>query len=182
MYNSKIQIIGAFLALVNRKPLFKITISDIIDESGISRGTFYRCFNSRSDIVKQYEMIINHQIVHAFIIKYRKLGRTNLSPQEFINLFADVTIPIVYHNRDYIRILHGSIIGEVWHDHLERHYVRLMRKLYPNNTLVDIEVFVKAINLAISLWITKDIPVEKQQYHAIFNQFFSSRLLDVFEQ
>ena len=50
--NIKAIIADAFLALCDRKPMSKITIADIQQESGVSRQTFYNHFQDKFDLVQ----------------------------------------------------------------------------------------------------------------------------------
>ena len=44
----------AVLRLLRDKPLQEITISEICDEAGIGRTSFYRNFESREDVIRKY--------------------------------------------------------------------------------------------------------------------------------
>lgn len=44
----------ALLQLMNKKNYENITITDIAERAGVTRITFYRNFNTKDDIVKQY--------------------------------------------------------------------------------------------------------------------------------
>ena len=41
----------ALIELIEKKPFDKITITDIAEKAGVSRITFYRHFNSKTDII-----------------------------------------------------------------------------------------------------------------------------------
>lgn len=51
---TKKAIIEAFLTLVAKKPLSKITVKDIVDECGINRNTFYYHFQDIYALVDEY--------------------------------------------------------------------------------------------------------------------------------
>lgn len=45
---------GAMLALLEEKPLAEISISELCDEAGVGRTSFYRNFQEKEDIIKAY--------------------------------------------------------------------------------------------------------------------------------
>ena len=51
---SKEYITEAILQLLNKKKYENITITDIAEKAGVTRITFYRNFESKDDIIKQY--------------------------------------------------------------------------------------------------------------------------------
>lgn len=51
---SKEMIISALLKLLEEKHYTQITISDIADKAQLARRTFYRNFNSKEDVIKEY--------------------------------------------------------------------------------------------------------------------------------
>ena len=52
---SKQKIYAALFELMEEKPYSSISISEIIDRSGVARSTFYRHFNSVYDVMQGYE-------------------------------------------------------------------------------------------------------------------------------
>lgn len=63
MYDHKInqtrqQILDAFLTLVKEKDVSKITINDITTIAKINRGTFYRHFDDKFDLIEKTETTI----------------------------------------------------------------------------------------------------------------------------
>ena len=52
---TKAQIIDAFITILNTKDISKITISDITKEAKINRGTFYRHFDDKFDLINKKE-------------------------------------------------------------------------------------------------------------------------------
>jgi len=51
---SKEMIISALLKLLEEKHYTQITISDIADKAQLARRTFYRNFNSKEDVIKEF--------------------------------------------------------------------------------------------------------------------------------
>ena len=47
-------ITNSLLALLEEKPLENISISELCNNAGIGRASFYRNFNSKEDILKAY--------------------------------------------------------------------------------------------------------------------------------
>jgi hypothetical protein len=51
---TKSWIFEAVMLLMDEKPYYKITVSDIIEKAGIARQTFYRNYSNKDDVVFQY--------------------------------------------------------------------------------------------------------------------------------
>lgn len=47
-------ITAAMLSLLKEKPLVEITISELCDRAGVGRTSFYRNFQEKEDILKEY--------------------------------------------------------------------------------------------------------------------------------
>lgn len=52
--NTKIKIAKAAKELMRKRPLEKISVTEIVDSSGVSRQTFYRKFQDKYDLVNWY--------------------------------------------------------------------------------------------------------------------------------
>lgn len=63
------EIMDTFMELLNKKPLSKITITEIITEANISRNTFYYYFDDIFDLIKQ--------LFEVFTIEFKAI--TNIS-------------------------------------------------------------------------------------------------------
>ncbi|UQS87416.1 TetR/AcrR family transcriptional regulator [Nicoliella spurrieriana] len=174
---SKTKIVNAFLSLINQKSILDITNIDIINEADVSKGTFYHHFHSKNEIIRYSEEQIDQQIVHAFIKEYRRENKPELTPEVFVDIFSKTAIPIVYQNRDQIRILHGSDVNEIWRHYLEIHYFRIMRRVYPDDDTFHIRLFIKYVNLVVSLWISALIPMDEAEFQKRFKELLESKLL-----
>ena len=56
-------IVVASIALFVKKGMEKTTLSDILKEAGISKGTFYHYFSSKDDLLKSIILIINQKML-----------------------------------------------------------------------------------------------------------------------
>lgn len=60
---AKQTIMGVAVKLMKKRPIDQITTSDIIEHSGLSRSTFYRCFRDKYDIIFCYLSDMAHEII-----------------------------------------------------------------------------------------------------------------------
>jgi len=51
---TKSWIFDALMLLMDEKPYYKITVSDIADRAGVARPTFYRNFDDKDEVILQY--------------------------------------------------------------------------------------------------------------------------------
>ncbi|MBW1605147.1 TetR/AcrR family transcriptional regulator [Lactobacillus sp. Sy-1] len=182
MNKSKQKILNAFLSLINQKSVLEITNIDIINESGVAKGTFYHNFHSKDDIIKYSEMKIDRELVHSFVQKYRDENLPPVTPEVFVKIFCETAIPLVYEYRDQIRILHGSDVHEVWRHYLEVHYFRIMKKLFPEDNNFNIRLFIKYVNLVVAFWISNLIPMDQEDFQRKFMNLINNDVLDLPEK
>ena len=96
---------SALLSLLGKKPFEKITVQDILDETPVSRATFYKHFHDKYEIVEkiQDEVIQTHRelrkamndaspsqypaLVERFSLRYREISQLLMKVQtEQVNL------------------------------------------------------------------------------------------------
>ena len=68
---------NAMLKLLRDKPLGEISISELIEEAGVGRASFYRNFEDKADILKAYL----NKIFHEWVDEYEKSPERPLSEQ-----------------------------------------------------------------------------------------------------
>lgn len=68
---------GAALALLWEKPLDKISVSELCDQAGVGRASFYRNFESKEDIIKTHLS----KIFYEWVDEYEKNPGGPLSEQ-----------------------------------------------------------------------------------------------------
>lgn len=60
------------LSLIKKKTLDKITITDIINNAGVSRVSFYRNFTSKEDILEQYLTEITDEFLKTSGLNFKQ--------------------------------------------------------------------------------------------------------------
>lgn len=95
---SKEEITNAFLKLTRQYPYSEIIVKQIIIESGVSRKTFYRNFDSKDDILRS--------LIDASIDTY--LSRLMSHECLTANLFLDTILDFCYKNRDFFIFLSNN--------------------------------------------------------------------------
>ena len=68
---------NAMLELLRDKPLGEISISELVENAGVGRASFYRNFENKADIVKAYL----NKIFHEWVDEYEKSPERPLSEQ-----------------------------------------------------------------------------------------------------
>jgi AcrR family transcriptional regulator len=84
----KKQIIEAATNVFSRMGFHKARMDDIVEESGLSKGTLYWYFKSKDDIIKTIlDGVINQELAHV-----RDAMETTPSAKEKLRLFTQITI------------------------------------------------------------------------------------------
>ena len=87
-------IIQALISLLKRKPFEKITVQDILDETPVTRATFYAHFRDKYEIA---EKMLEHFIETRYVVR-RKLAESDPASLDRLNHGR-------YSDREYARAL-----------------------------------------------------------------------------
>lgn len=96
---------GAYVALLNEKSVNKITVTDIINRAGISRGTFYAHYQDAKDLHNKLE----NGAVDAIIMIIENAGVVNFYKNPYPTL--EENLLMIEKNKDYYRLLLSSCLG-----------------------------------------------------------------------
>ena len=66
-YSVRREIMDAFMKLMAEKMYMEITVTDIINKAGVARASFYRNFNSISDIIEAIADEFSEDLVEAIL-------------------------------------------------------------------------------------------------------------------
>ena len=108
MKGTEVLIANAFYALLEEKPLSKITVREIVERCGVNRNTFYYHFR---DIPALLERIIKSRADQVV----REHGRLESNPD-----CIEVILQFCRSDRQAILHIYRSVQREVFLDHLER--------------------------------------------------------------
>ncbi|MHA8262458.1 TetR/AcrR family transcriptional regulator [Lactobacillaceae bacterium Melli_B3] len=176
------KIIDSFLLLINEYPISKIKNSNIIKWAGISKSTFYNNFKDGADVLKKFEIIINNQILHACVNEYRNQKLAGLTPQQMINIFIDAAFPILYHNRDRIKIIQHSAVKNIWARSFDIRYIRIIKELFPENDPDNTRIFVKLINSILFLWLNELLPMDEANFRTLIKHSYQIKCSHLFDK
>lgn len=92
----------ALLALMKQKPYTKITISELCDQAGLSRKTFYKYFSCLDDLVDH--------IYEGFSLAYQRYPIPQNNKSDCYNSFLHF-FSFWYHFRDWVEVL---VQNDLW--------------------------------------------------------------------
>ncbi|HHV10818.1 MAG TPA: TetR/AcrR family transcriptional regulator [Clostridiales bacterium] len=140
MINSKgckFKIQDAFLELMTKNYLQRISVKEIIDEAGISRSTYYRYYYEQIEIL--------YDIIDSFIQELARVtedvGIPNVDPEQnaLYSLFIQEELQCYYEHANILRkIFKNAEAAEILKDRIYNHFVECYdgwiekaRKEYP---------------------------------------------------
>lgn len=85
-------ITNAFISLLSRHPLEKITVQDIMDEALVSRYTFYHHFHDKYEIAENLQEQYMSEFTNFFELELGNLLKENLSDKVFHDKFQNVIL------------------------------------------------------------------------------------------
>ena len=119
---------SALLSLLGKKPFEKITVQDILDETPVSRATFYKHFHDKYEIVEKIQDEVLHMhkelrnalaqaspdqypaLVERFSMRYKEISQLLMKVQtERVNL----PLALVKETEDYYRATSDSPTKEL---------------------------------------------------------------------
>ncbi|SFE36082.1 TetR/AcrR family transcriptional regulator [Alteribacillus iranensis] len=106
MNNKKEQIILAALQLISERGYSSTSVQDIATYCGISKGSFYKYFSSKEDLLMEVFRYNHHQVVlHSEKIERRE----DLSKREKLVKLIAFEMEVLYKNRDLFLLLHKVV-------------------------------------------------------------------------
>lgn len=138
---TKIAIMTAFLKLLNKSPLNKISVKDIVDECGINRSTFYYHFEDIHSLLVEILQLETEKILD---IKDSDFSWKDAFIQS--TSFARENKKAIYHiyhslNREYLDKYLYSVIGHYLEVVIKRELKDYMIKDSDINIMIDIYKF-----------------------------------------
>jgi len=118
MNKSVKKIMDSYLYLVDLHNSLEISVSDITNVAGISRATFYNHFNSVEDVISCIEESVDAKILEC--INNHPNGVTK--GIGIIDVISNEILPLIYENREILKILYTSPLHPYWIDYLKANY------------------------------------------------------------
>ncbi|WP_162800275.1 TetR/AcrR family transcriptional regulator [Oceanobacillus zhaokaii] len=169
---------NALFELLKEKKYEQITIKDIIDYAGYSRGTFYNHYKEKDDLL--------NEIIHSLFEEASKAQRSSYINERSINVqtLGNEPIFILRHFKQYgkyYKILLGENIQIDFHQKLTNMFVNLYLEdfdmKHPPDGNIDKNLLNKyygygLIGLILD-WINADFPIKPEE--------FSKELIKIFK-
>ncbi len=99
---------GALIALLRQKPVSRIHVSDLIEQSGICKGTFYKYYCDKYDLLQKcfrhlcYDRALENETLESFLMQllhdFRKNAKAvlNAMPEGDVNSLFQYNSELVY--------------------------------------------------------------------------------------
>ena len=121
----------AFEKLINEKEYEDITIQDILNESGISRSTFYSHYKAKQELLLS---ISNHIFEHVFSKTLAEEDTHDFSKDTFFD-YQHLVIHIFYHIRDEKNLFKGILSSSgktLFFNEFKNHLYKFINSYYKN--------------------------------------------------
>jgi AcrR family transcriptional regulator len=92
------------MSMLGRQGARKLSVSDIYAASGVSRGTFYRCFSSKEEVLAA----VNRHFENGIIAAFGAAIEVAPDPALRVQIVLNVTIEYCTTGRDLVRMLDVS--------------------------------------------------------------------------
>lgn len=121
----------AFAKLINEKDYNDITIQNILDESKISRSTFYAHYKTKDELLLS---ISNHIFEHVFSKSLQEEKTHDFSKDLFYD-YRHLVVHIFYHIKDEEDLFRGILknkVNEMFLEEFRTHIQRFVNSYFSN--------------------------------------------------
>jgi AcrR family transcriptional regulator len=126
-------LVGAIKGL-SGQAAHKLSMSDIADMAGVSRGTLYRYFQTKTDVIRAANEYISTTFEHSV----KRVASMESTPLDVLE--AVLAYHFTYANAEnYTRILEvePALVVQFFNDHFERHKTAISTALEPTFAHLD---------------------------------------------
>lgn len=151
-----------------------ISIEQIIRDAGVSKSTFYKYFQTKHDIFKYIHNSIDAEIYQKMCEQNNQINEAD--SQTILAFIADDILPLLYKQRNVIKLLYNSAIDPYWEPFLEKRYIKWSSKLFRTNVNHQFNLkspfirrlIVKFVLSLIATWITSPFPAAPKEFRPKF--------------
>ena len=168
---------SSFVNLINQKDYDSITIQDILDDSNISRSTFYSHYKTKDDLLLH---VSNHIFEHVFSKTLEEEKTHDFSKDTFFN-YRHLIEHIFYHVRDEKELFKGIMKSngtKIFMIEFRKQLFKLVDSYYSNypyNGRVPLELkkslAVENFIVILNYWIDNDL---KESPEDVADHFMNS--------
>ncbi|WP_025022818.1 TetR/AcrR family transcriptional regulator [Ligilactobacillus hayakitensis] len=177
---SKDKIMYALLDLAQDYEFSQITNEMIIQTSNVSRGTYYKYFNIKEDILVYIESNFDSRI---FNLVSQHTVEDYKTPFHFL---GNIVFPALYERRDMLRILYSSSLRAHWMAYLEEVYTNWSEKFFADYKEVKTiphyyahRGVVKITLDLIGLWMSQEKPERPEEFSTIYLRMIHTPMIDL---
>ncbi len=121
----------AVFALLRKKNFSEITVTDIVSEAGVARASYYRNYESKEDILKDYVRSLNEEIIVSSDREIEKSGALN---SEKMASGLEKAFSVFLKNKSYILALCLNGFESYIQDLLDEEIEKLAGDMPANST------------------------------------------------
>ncbi|WP_429971813.1 hypothetical protein ACQW5G_04185 [Fructilactobacillus sp. Tb1] len=178
---SKDAIANAFFKQTCERHISEITISGLVESSGISRQTFYNNFTNLYDVIIYLENILDEKLNLPNASNFSEIS---LSIQDIYKYLPDN----IYKNRKILHKIYTTDLRGFWLVHILEKYKEVIQNTIFNNfespTLTKNDaatIFIHTIIAAIDDWVSKPIPENPETFSNTLKAILETPVINFFE-
>lgn len=110
-FNTAVRFDKALLALLDKKPFEFITISEICEEAGVNRSTFYLHYENTSDLLEEALKYVLDEFVSYFSVDMRNIETQYVDNdlQELVFINEQYLVPYLTYVKEHQRIFLAAV-------------------------------------------------------------------------
>ncbi|MHA8137559.1 TetR/AcrR family transcriptional regulator [Lactobacillaceae bacterium Scapto_B20] len=170
MHKTKDNIALAYLSLVETYSILNVSNDAIIQESGVSRGTFYNHFSSQRDILNYVQRQIDHQLITPIQRRLAALANQPMNLDGLITVVSEVLMPMMYQQVDLFGLLYRCNLDHLWTRPLLRVFDYFINPTLDDDIERDSKILTSYMLLILESWIAIPMPTKPTLFKVEFRQ------------
>ncbi|MFS0820390.1 TetR/AcrR family transcriptional regulator [Bacillus sp. 1P02SD] len=167
---TKQDLYSAFFELLKQKKYVQITIKDIIESAGCSRGTFYTHYNNRDDLLNEIIQFLFKEMTKAYRSSY--INKKSINIQSLVDEPLNLLNHFIKYG-EYYQLLLGDAIQINFRDRITNLIINLYLEEFDIQSTTDekkVEGNLLKRYCAYGLvglildWIKDDFPIEPKKF------------------
>lgn len=127
--------------LVKNQDLNRVTVTDIVKEANINRGTFYNHYNNVADVV--YEM--KDELVDKMDNALKKLNPKDI---DNIKTFFDITTKFLQENEQIYKSIYPYVSKEILYGMSNRIIKEARSRIVPSTNITEMDLYILGNGIA----------------------------------
>ncbi|MHA8110278.1 TetR/AcrR family transcriptional regulator [Lactobacillaceae bacterium Melli_B4] len=168
MFKTKTNIALAYLSLVEKDSILNVSNDAIIQESEVSRGTFYNNFSNQQDILDYIQAHIEKEVIIPIKDQLSTFPNKDVNVDRITSVVAEILIPVMYRQIDILSKLYRCQLNRLWVVPLFKVFNRFISPSMDQTIKNDNKTAISYILLILESWVSNPTSIPPAEFRVKF--------------